>query len=351
MYLANRRRCLLLALGAGASAGIAGLSLFRRGAASDAADDSVRGSVLGNAIVRTSQALGTKVSITAFHQVPTVAAAAIDQAFAELDLVEDLMSIYRPHSQLSELNRAGSLTDPHPYLVSVLQHAYALSRKTAGAFDVTVQPLWQVFAQADRKGRLPQSADVRRVAALVNWRNLEISHGRIRLKTPGAAITLNGIAQGYAADRVAAVLRRRGIQHALIDTGEIGAVGGKRPDTPWTVGIQHPRRPDAYLSLTALQDRCLSTSGDYGTNFAGGHQYHHIFDPRTGISPTAVASVSVAARTGLQADALSTAAFVLGPENGLALIQATPGADGLIVLKNGRTLASRDFPIAKGVKQ
>ena len=155
---------------------------------------------------------------------------------------------------------------------------------------------------------------------------------------------MNGIAQGYAADRAAAALNRHGIRHALINTGEVNALGRKSNDTAWTVGIQHPRREDAYISLARLAGRCLATSGDYATTFSSDFQHHHLFDPRSGRSPTHVSSVSIAAPSALQADALSTAVFVLGPERGLELVQAFRGADALLVKKDGSALATNGFP-------
>ena len=146
----------------------------------------------------------------------------------------------------------------------------------------------------------------------VDWRQVVISPDRIRLRGKGTQITLNGIAQGYAADRATAALAARGVAHALIDAGEIGTIGGKPGGEPWSVGVQHPRHEDAYLSLARLNGRCLATSGDYATTFSGDFRFNHLFDPRTGRSPTEFASVSIAATSGIMADALSTAVFVLG---------------------------------------
>jgi thiamine biosynthesis lipoprotein len=139
-------------------------------------------------------------------------------------------------------------------------------------------------------------------------------------------------------------LRKQGIRHALVDTGEIGTLGGKADEAPWSVGIQHPRRPDAYVALAKLRGRCLATSGDYASSFSPDHAQNHLFDPRTGRSPGELASVSVAARTATEADAVSTAVFVLGVGRGLKLIHDTREADALLVLKDGRTLATAGFP-------
>ena len=166
---------------------------------------------------------------------------------------------------------------------------------------------------------------------------------RIRLLSPVRAVTLNGIAQGFAADRAVTALRQHGIEHALVNLGEVGCLGRKPSDEDWTVGVQHPRVAEAYVSLAALNGRSLATSGDYETKFTDDFAKHHIFDPRSGQSPTELASASIAAPTALQADALSTTAMVLGPERTLALIESLPNVDALLVLKNGRSLRTPGF--------
>ena len=281
----------------------------------------------------------------ALHSDHKTAAAAYDDAFAELELVEQVMSIYRPQSQLSRLNRDGVLDDPHPYFVEVLETACDMSLRSGGAFDITVQPLWELFASNSKSRGIPEDSAIDRTRQQVDWRRVEISPQRIQLRGAGTAITLNGIAQGFAADRGMAALRARGIQQALINAGEIGALGRNSDGQPWTVGIQHPRQTDAFISLAKLAGRCLATSGDYATTFTDDFRCHHIFDPQTGRSPTELASVSIAAETAMQADALSTTVFVLGAERGSDLVRATPGADAFFVLKDGRTLATEGFPL------
>jgi thiamine biosynthesis lipoprotein len=294
---------------------------------------------------RTSWALGSEVSITALHIDRRQGQAAIEAAFAELELVEQLMSIYRPQSQVSRLNRDGELKSPHPYFVEVLRTAREMSAKSDGAFDITVQPLWAVFDEAKKSGTLPTEAAIAQARAKVDWRRVEISDTRVRLGKEGMAITLNGIAQGFAADKATAALRAHGVEHALIDTGEIGTLGLKENGDAWTVGIQHPRHPDAYISLAKLAGRSLATSGDYATTFSDDFRHHHLFNPRSGYSPHELASVSIAAPSAMLADALSTAVFVLGPERGLKLAASYPQTDLLLMLKNGRTLKTENFPL------
>ncbi len=340
----SRRRFLCAALGACGTAGF-GYAAWRsfpsaRRDRSDAPDTAGLASC-----TRTAKALGSEVSITALHDRREVAEQAVAAAFDELELVEELMSIYRPHSQLSRLNRYGVLETPHPHLVSVLRAATNFSKASGGAFDVTVQPLWTLYADAQRQGRLPEAAEIEAARRKVDWRRLEISEQRVALRGEGMAVTLNGIAQGFATDRALAALREHGIEHALVNAGEIGPLGYRADGGAWTVGIQHPREAEAYIALTKLDGRALATSGDYATTFSPDRAYNHIFDPRTGRSPPQLASVSIAARTALEADALSTAVFVAGVERGLELVAAAAGADAFLVLKDGRTMATRGFPV------
>ncbi len=343
----SRRRFLCAALGACGTAGV-GYAAWRslqsgRRHSADEAGVSVAADLA--AYTRTAKALGSEVSITALHARREVAEQAVAAAFGELELAEELMSIYRPHSQLSRLNRDGVLERPHPYLLRVLRAGEDISRASDGAFDVTVQPLWALYADAQRAGRLPEMAEIETARRKVDWRRLDISERRIALRGEGMAVTLNGIAQGFATDRAIAALREHGIEHALVNAGEIGPLGHRADGEAWTVGIQHPREAEAYIALTKLDGRALATSGDYATTFSPDRAYNHIFDPRTGRSPDELASVSIAARTALEADALSTAVFVTGVERGLELIKATLGADAFFVLKNGRTLATEGFPL------
>ncbi len=295
-------------------------------------------------VSRTSWALGSGVSITALHRDLAAGEAAIDSAFDELELIEDVMSIYRPTSELSRLNRDGVLAAPHPYFVEVLRAAQSMSEQSGGAFDVTVQPLWELYANAQRAKRIPSDQQIEIARRSVDWKKLRVTRSQIQLDDDGLAITLNGIAQGFAADRVMSVLREHGVQHALIDTGEIGSLGSKADKMPWSVGIQHPRDREAYISVVQLAGRCLATSGDYATSFSDDHRHHHLLDPRTGHSPSDLASVSIAAKTALEADALSTAVFVMRADAGLKLVEQTSGADALLVLKDGRSVATVGFP-------
>ena len=297
----------------------------------------------GLAVTRTSWALGTNVSLTIAGLSRSRAERALDAAFEELELIESVMSLYRPESEVCRLNRTGVLDQPHPHLVAVLCEAEQTSRRSGGAFDITVQPLWDVFSTAKKDGRLPDEAAVAAAQERVDWRRVSVSAEQVRL-AGGTQITLNGIAQGFAADRVREVLQGHGVQHALLNTGELATIGLKPSADPWTVGIQHPRQSDAYVAVAGLSGRAMATSGDYETTFSTDFRQHHIFDPRSGHSPTELASVTIVAPTAMQADALSTAAMVLGTRQTLALVSELPDVDVLLVTKQGRTLSTPGFP-------
>jgi thiamine biosynthesis lipoprotein len=296
--------------------------------------------------VRTTKALGTEVSVTVAGGDPARTDRAVAAAFAELHEIEAVLSIYKADGEVARLNRHGVLDAAHPHLLAVLTAALATSRRTGGAFDVTVQPLWDLYASAARAGRRPAAHEVDAVRRKVDWRRVEVTGTRVRLDGPGVAVTFNGIAQGYATDRVADVLRAQGVAHALVDVGELHPIGTKPDGTAWTAGVQHPREPDAYAVVARLDGRCLATSGDYATTFGAddGRREHHIFDPATGRSPPELASASVVARTAMAADALSTAVFVLGLARGRRLIESTPGADALFILKDGSSTSTAGFP-------
>jgi thiamine biosynthesis lipoprotein len=341
MQKSPSRRTFLLTMGALGAAAVGGVS-YRLYARRPGSIAPLPGKL--QTAQRTARALGCDIPILALHEDLSTANRALGAAFGELARIENVMSIYRPDSQVSQLNRTGVIRNPDPYLAEILQHAADMSRQSQGAFDVTVQPLWSLYASAASDRKLPTDTAVDSVRRNVDWQKVAITRNEIRLTAPNMAITLNGIAQGYAADKALLALKNAGIRHALVNAGEIATLGRKADGNPWVAGIQHPRQPDAYLGLARLEGRCVSTSGDYETTFSPDKSYNHIFDPGTGRSPLELASVTIIAPTATQADALSTAIFVMGTEKGLALAASLPAIDALLVTKSGKTLATRGFP-------
>lgn len=289
-------------------------------------------------------AFGTTISIQVLHSDQRQAELAIADALAAAKKIDRLMTLHRADSQVVLLNRNGFVERPDPHLLVVLNRARELSMLTQGAFDITVQPLWQAYSEASTRGALPVDAQRRAALALVDWQQLTFDDQRVALLQPGMAITLNGIAQGYALDVARAALSARGIRHALLDTGEFSASGTKDGVQDWTVGIRAPRDRQALVAVLAMHGRCVATSGDYETFFTPDFAHHHIFDPASGDSPGELASATVMASSGLQADGLSTALMVLGADKGLALAATLAGVDVLLIGKDGRRWRSTGLP-------
>lgn len=263
-----------------------------------------------------------------YHPDPEEGRRLIAAAIAEVRRLEQIFSLYRSDSALSVLNRQGALDSPPMELVRLLSEARRYSEITGGAFDVTVQPLWTLYADhfsrknADPAG--PSTAAVRQVLALVDYRAIELEPRRISFTRPGMAITLNGIAQGFITDRVADLLRAGGLENVLVDLGEIRASGSHPDGCPWTAGIKDPFEPDRIARSVEIGNRALATSGGYGMRFDAEGRHHHLFDPHRGRSSDLYASVSVIAPTATEADALSTAFASLRPGELTALAGRLP---------------------------
>lgn len=315
----TRRQVLRAALGLGA------LALAGNGAASTALRWQRRDLV----------GFGTTLSLQAAHADDQALSAALDAAVAALQRIEAQMSLFRDDSALSRLNRDGRLDAPPPELRELLATARGIARHSDGAFDPTVQPLWLAFAGAQAQGRLPTRDEVAAARDRVGWRGLRLDAGGARLARPGMGVTLNGIAQGWAADRVRAVLLAHGVRHALVDAGEYAMAGHDPAGTRWTLGIADPHDARRLVARLFADGRCVATSGDDQTAFSADHRHHHIFDPRTGWSPPDIAGVTVAAPSGALADALTKVFFVAGPERAQAVARRWH-VDALWIAKDGR---------------
>jgi thiamine biosynthesis lipoprotein len=290
-------------------------------------------------IRRTLTAMGTSMTMQVAHADATLAVRALDAGVAEIRHIEDQMSLFRPDSAICRINRNGRLDDPHPDMLEILGIAQQVAQRSQGAFDVTVQPLWLAFEAAKAQGRLPSPQTVRAARQQVGWRGLKITDSVVSLERPGMGITLNGIAQGYAADKVKARLQGLGIANALIDAGEWAALGQPAHSGDWTLGVANPRDAQRLLTGIAIQGRSVATSADDQCAFSADFVNHHIFDPHTGHSPTQLSSVTVVAPTCVMADALTKVFFMAGFDRALPLAKRW-GVDVLVVDKRGRWQAS-----------
>jgi thiamine biosynthesis lipoprotein len=247
-------------------------------------------------------ALGAGASLKLVGVGPVAAQEIFRSVEAELTRLEDIFSLFRKDSALSRLNRAGRLEAPPPEMLELLTLAGSVHRSTGGMFDPTVQRLWEVYAESEGA---PATTDLDRARERTGWQHVVVASDIVRFSKPGMALTLNGIAQGYVTDRIAELLRQRGLSDVLVDMGEIAGLG-RRPDGDlWRAGVS---APDGRIVQTVrLDEQALATSAPLGTVFDPSGSVGHILDPFTGKPVKSRALVSVVANRADLADALSTA--------------------------------------------
>ena len=289
--------------------------------------------------------LDTAVTLTAEG---ADAQAAIDESMARLKTLDSMVNPNVPDSdvnKLAQLAGTGKWVSLQPEVYKMLAAAQDYAVKTNGAFDVTTKPLVDLWGIGTDHAQVPSPAELAAAQKLVGWQKLELNEEKqaARLREKGMGVDLGGIAKGFAVDEVRKIYAKYGIANGLINLGgsSLYALGVNQEQTAWRIGIRHPRKEDAQekMAVLPLKDAALSTSGDYERFFeAGGMRYHHILDPRTGrpaqsgaISVTIVADSSVP-DGGMLTDLLTTAVFVLGPEQGIHFLQTmSHGIKGAIV--------------------
>jgi thiamine biosynthesis lipoprotein len=261
-------------------------------------------------------ALGCDAVLQIHHPDAASADGLIAESLAEIRRLERIMSIYQPESALSRLNRTGLLEDPPFDLVRVLSESRHYSLMSEGAFDATVQPLWDVYAgHFSRPNASPDGPPSEALAAAVEkigHDNLDISPERLRFGKEGMGVTLNGVGQGYVTDRIVELLRREGVTHALVNMGKTRAIGGHPEGGPWSIGLEDPRAPGSIAERIPLADRSVATAGGYGTLFDAAGRFNHIFEPWSGRTSWRWQSDSVESETATDGNALSNA-FALMP--------------------------------------
>lgn len=277
------------------------------------------------------EVLGAASELTLWHWDEALARRAILKVRHEIERYERIFSLYR-ESEVTRLNRGGTLAQPSTDLLAGIDESQRLGALSGGAFDITVQPLWLTYeshfwSRASIESDIAARAyDVART--LVDYRRPQAGHARVDLP-PGAAITLNGIAQGFITDRITDLLRNDGFAQALVDLGEWRALGSHPENRPW-------RATTASVPID-LADNALAVSSGGGTTFEPSGRFHHIFDPATGASAGTLREVAVVAPRAMIADALATAICVMGEERGLQLLAHHPDARALITRADART--------------
>ncbi len=288
---------------------------------------------------RTGFALDTVVAITLYDVGKANSAEALSGAFAEIERLEALLSVTRENSDVVRINTAnGQPVTVAKETAEVIALALRYAQLSDGAMDVTIRPasvLWDFTA-----GTIPDTAALREALSLIDYRGLQLNGQTVTLKK--GAVDLGGIAKGYIADRVATVLKGKGVRSALIDLGgNIVAVGDKEGE-PFRIGIKDPLATDSLCAVVEKSDMSIVTSGIYERGFdKDGVRYHHLLDPATGMPvQNTLASVTIVCEKSADADALSTACFVMGEERARTLVESLDGVEALFVRRDGTIAAT-----------
>jgi FAD:protein FMN transferase len=282
--------------------------------------------------------MGTLVEITVFEKDENKAQLAIQNAFKEIQRLEGLMSTHIPGSEVSKINQAAGLqpVPVSPEVYEVIERAIYWAGQTDGALDISVGPIQELWQFDSDHPSLPDKTAIEQKLAKVGYGKIHLESQTVFLSEKGMQLHLGAIAKGYAVDQAANILQKNDIHHAFINAGGDLKTLGNRPDkTAWKIGLQHPRKPESILASFSLSGKSVATSGDYQRYFElEGTRYHHILNPKTGYPVTGMTSATVVTDTVMDADALSTALFVMEEEKGLAFIDSLKNTEGLIVDQN-----------------
>ena len=287
--------------------------------------------------------MGTEISVHVWQENAEDGLAVIEDAFAEVERIEGLMSTYIEDSEISEINR-GAAEAPvaaGDELIQLILRSLDISMLTRGAFDITYDSVGQYYDFRERQR--PDAETIEEELKRIDFRLVEVDRlaGTVRFLAPGVRINLGGIAKGYTVERAVSLLRSRGIQHGIVTAGGDSRLLGDRRGQPFMVGIRDPRKDDEVALTIPLEDEAISTSGDYERYFEeDGQRYHHIIEPATGLPASGVHSATIVGPDAVLTDALSTSVFVLGVDQGLTLISTLPDYEGIVIDAEGRLFYS-----------
>lgn len=291
------------------------------------------------------QGMGTFISITALDPSRDRSEEAIGRAYAEIDRLSLLLSRHDPSSPVSYLNRVGSLTDLPLELFHVLKASLHYNRLSHGYFDITVLPVLDLYEESFKAtNKPPPLSEIQNAMSLVGSHNIDLTQSSVAFTKPHMKITLDSIAKGYIIDRAMDVLKRHGIEHALINAGgDIVVHGGTNIHKPWRIAIQDPQKKERNFEIVEMMSGAVATSGNYEIYFDKEKIYHHLISPLSSETVKKISSASIRTGTLMEADALATASFVMGVEKGIKFMNSTGDVEGLIIDSSGQKLTSRSW--------
>lgn len=292
-------------------------------------------------ITRKTISMGTTIEIQVISPDADKANNAITEAFNEVERINQKYSTYRDSNYIWNLNNSGvgkyKVDDETFYLLKKCDEIY---KATNGGFDAAIGTYIDILGFETANPHEPTIEEIQSALDEVGWKHVELHEGNILKKNNPVKINFGGIAKGYAVDKMADVLRENGIDKFLINAG--GELIGEGYD--WKIGIQHPRVRNELLGKIVLDNRAVATSGDYEQFFKKGNKrYHHIINPVTGYPALGTEAVTIISEKDIDADAIATGVFVMGPKEGLRTIESLTNIEGLIVDSSGTVFKSSGF--------
>ncbi|OGQ56627.1 MAG: hypothetical protein A3J24_00610 [Deltaproteobacteria bacterium RIFCSPLOWO2_02_FULL_53_8] len=291
--------------------------------------------------------MGTIVELTLWENGQNLDIAA-EAGFAEIARLEPVFSSYISGSDASQISaNSGRPVPVKPETIIVIKKAVEAARLSNGAFDPTIGGLMRVWGPSGEKGVVPSEDKINRLLPLIDWKKIKIDEERQEagLSAKDMSINLGGVAKGYIAWRASEAVKAKGVRRCIIKAGGdmyVFQTETNKP-APFIIGIQDPRN-NRLLGEVYVESGAISTSGDYERFFEkDGVRYHHILDPKTGFPARRSRSVTIISKDPTLGDALSTAVFVMGPEDGMALIERLEGVEGVIVGEDGKVITSSRF--------
>jgi FAD:protein FMN transferase len=281
--------------------------------------------------------MGTLISVELYSDNEQQGQHCAQQVFDEFQRIENMMSPYIADSELSQINNDAYVeaVKVSPELFQLIKTSMKFSRLSDGAFDISFASIGHQYDY--RKKIQPDEKAIKQSLPTVNYKNILLENNTVRFTHPGMRIDLGGIAKGYSVDQAIGILQQCGVSSAIVSAGGDSRIIGDKNGRPWIIGIQHPRKKNAYALRIPLSNTAISTSGDYERYFlTNNERIHHIINPRTGKSAKKSWSVSVIGPDATTTDALSTTLFILGAEKGIQLIEKMQNLDAIIIDANGK---------------
>ena len=301
-------------------------------------------------VERAYYAMGSLFEVKLYCQSRPVCDRAAENAYGELRRLDRLLSDYRSDSTLAYVHREAHgrwVSVPREFAV-LLALSFGYTALTAGAFDVTVAPVFRLWKEAQRKGVPPSAEEIARALSCIGPSMVETDwkRSRLRLVRPCVRLDFGAIGKGYAVDRAARLVKDGGIERGILNfSGTIYVLGPPPGRRGWVVEVKDPSdAPSSHGSSFLVDSGAVSTSGGYEKHFdMAGKRYSHIIDPRTGLPVRWTVSVTVTAPTATEADALSTAFSVMGPADAVALAESLPGVEVQVLEGDGSSVSSSGF--------